>query len=123
MTAVQRGLGIKVRWHPLRRHVQRVKEPADRVCRIHHRAVRAEPAQVDVQLAVGKPVGHVVRVVDGEGGLADAGRPADRRDQHGLRGESTIKQAVQFRQFAAAPAEMAQRGRKLPRHAMPGAAR
>ena len=44
------------------------------------RISRVEPAQIRVELAIGKATGVLVRPVHGQGGLADSGGSADRQD-------------------------------------------
>ena len=71
---------------PLRRHAERVQEPADRLGGRRRRTGGVEAAQVHIQLPVGEPVGDLVRPVHGQRGLAHPGRPADRRRSPPLRG-------------------------------------
>ncbi|GAA4260805.1 hypothetical protein GCM10022255_090910 [Dactylosporangium darangshiense] len=81
--AVQRGLRVQPGRHSVGGHPEPVEQHPQRVTRGESRAGRAEAAQVDVQLPVGKPVRGPVRPVHGQGGLADPGGPRQRRDDDG----------------------------------------
>lgn len=83
--AVERGLRRQPHGYALRGHRQRLQEPGHRLGRGQRGRLGVVPAQVDVELAVGEPVGDLVRPVHGEGGLAHPGRTADGRDRHGAR--------------------------------------
>jgi len=50
-------------------NAQRIEEQAQRLGRLHRRGGRVETAQVDVELAAGEPLGHLVAEPDGERGL------------------------------------------------------
>lgn len=71
--AVQVGLCAGVGRDPLRRYLDGVQEPADRLGCCHHGAGRVEATQVEVELSIGEPVPHAVGPVHRQGGLAHPG--------------------------------------------------
>ena len=81
--SVQRRLGLQAERNLLRRDPEGVQEPPDRLGRGHGGAGRVEAPQVHVQLPVRVTVADPVGPVHGQGGLADAGRPGDHRDDDG----------------------------------------
>jgi hypothetical protein len=115
---VQANLCVHIGRDQVPRHVQRVQETADRLGPGHRPAGRVEAAQVDVELAVGEPVGDPVRPVHRQGGLADAGRTGDRGDDHGRRGApaAATDQAVQGGQLGGPAGEPVDAGGQLPGH-------
>ena len=81
---------------------------------------RVEAAQVDVELAVGEPVGDPVRPVHGQGGLADAGRAGrSRRYRRGRRRCRAAQQGVEVAQVRHPAGERGDVGWELSRHRMP----
>jgi hypothetical protein len=100
--AIKRGLRVEPGRDPLGGHAQRVEKLPDRLDRLHHGTARIEPAQVDVQLAVGESRGRAMSPVQSQGGLSDPGHAGDRR----LGG-------VQFGQFGRPPGEREIGRRKL----------
>jgi hypothetical protein len=116
--AVQACLGRQADGDLLRRHLQRVQESPYRLGGYHRRPGRVEPAQVDVQLAIGEPVGDPVRPVDRQGGLADASGPGDHGDHHRARRRlvGVVEQPVQRLQRHLAAAERVGVGGELPWH-------
>jgi len=80
--AVQRRLRVKVDRDLLWRNVESIEETAHRLARRHHLPARAKPPQVHIQLPVREPVGHPMRPVHRQRGLAHPGGTADRGDHH-----------------------------------------
>ena len=118
---VEPDLGVQGGRDAVRRHGKRVEEGSDRLGRAHDGAGRVEPAEVEVELPVGEPVGHPVRPVQGERGLSHAGRSGHRRDDHGG-GNATCRRQdrVQFGELVGPAAEPARRRRQLARYRQPG---
>ena len=78
--------GVEVGRDLLGGHPEGVEEPLEGGTGGHRRPGRVEPAQVDVELAVGEEGRRLPGKPDREGGLADAGGPGDQRDR-GRRGD------------------------------------
>ena len=116
---------VPVRRNPLPGHPQPVQQLPDGLSRAQRIAVVVEAAQIHIELAVGEAVPDPVPPVHGEGGLADPGRAADRRDGHGpgrvlgrLRGGARAgrQQGVQPGQFLVPSAEPAHHMRQSGGH-------
>jgi hypothetical protein len=73
---------VQLRRDPPGVDAQRAEEAAEHLERLHRRQAGGGALEVDVQLAVGKPLGEPVRDVDSQRRLADPAHPADRRDDH-----------------------------------------
>ncbi len=115
--AVQIDLRVHCRGDGRRRYPDRVQEPADRRRGIERGAGRVEAAQVDVQLPVGVALRDLMRPVHGQGSLAHARGPGDRRDHHGARGgQRPIRDCVQHRQLIGPADKMRGGTRQLARH-------
>jgi hypothetical protein len=101
----------------VRRHAERVEEPADSLSRRGRGAGGVEAAQVHVQLPVAEPVRDPVRPVQRQGGLAHPGGAADRGDHHRARRArvGVVQHPGQRVQFGGAAGEVGDRGWQLPR--------
>jgi hypothetical protein len=113
-TAVERDLAVRIRRHGGRGDAQPGEQTAHRHVARHRLPPRVEAAQVHVELAVGEPVGVVVRPPQGEPGLAHATGPVD--DRH-PRGTATVRGQqgrVQIGQSAGATGEGGRQRWQLP---------
>ncbi|OMI36249.1 hypothetical protein SPAR_27161 [Streptomyces sparsogenes DSM 40356] len=99
--AVERGLRVRVRGDGRRGGAEGFEEAAHRRLRRHRVAGGVESPQVHIQLPVGEVVEVGVGPAQGQPGLADPARAADRGDHHGTaRPARPGQQVVQAGQLA-----------------------
>jgi hypothetical protein len=111
---VQRDLRVHTERNAFRRHPQGGQETPYGLAGTRDRSRRVEAPEVDVELPVGEAVGHLMRPVHGQRGLADAGHSVDGGDHHCVRGDGTVGQRREdLVQFGAPTREHGQTGRQL----------
>ncbi|SOE24986.1 hypothetical protein SAMN05442782_1669 [Streptomyces sp. OK228] len=99
------------------RYAEGVQEAARHAGGVDRGGSGVEAAQVSEELAVGEAVGHAVREVQGQRGLAHPGGAGDRRDHdRAATGHLIAQQRVELFELAGAPGEVPYRCRQLLRH-------
>ncbi len=107
--AVEGGPRVEPLRDGLRGHAERHEEHLGHGVRKHRGAVRVVAAQIDVEAAVGEPVGDPVGPVHGEGGLAGPRHAVDDADDRGPgRSVSLGQQGRQVVEFGPPAGEQGQ---------------